>query len=131
MSTCRGCGEEAFTFNGWIEAGVYHEVCDRCGNPSTTHVPDAYLKRAGQTFENLCDKMGRPIPIQSKRHKKEVMDRLGVREAGETVNGARFGTKSWVDGSRDARRKEFDKDRPRIRAGLKRWKETGYAGDKR
>lgn len=127
MSACKGCGEEAFTFNGWIEAGVYHEICDRCGSPASGGVPDVYLRRSGQTFQNLCDKMGHPIPIQSKRHKKEVMDSLGVREAGERVNGARFGTKSWIEGTRPSRKRAFAQEKPGIRATLKRWKETGYA----
>lgn len=110
------------------ETGNFEECCDSCGlQGSGTGVPDVYLRRSGQTFDNLCDKMGRPIPIQSKRHKKEVMDSLGVREAGERVNGARFGTKSWIDGSREARKREFAKDRPEIQRTFKRWKETGYA----
>lgn len=131
---CRGCGREATHIRTIVEGDELIDQCERpdCGNLSMvdTGVPDVYLARAGQTFQNLTDKTGRPIEIRSKRHKKAVMDQLGVREAGETVNGAPFGTKSWIDGSRAVRRREFEKERPKIRETLKRWKETGYAGDK-
>lgn len=90
-------------------------------------VPDVYLGRAGQTFESLCDKTGKPYAIQSKRHKKQVMDALGVSEAGGTVNGAPFGTKSWIDGSRDYRKRQFDKERPQIRETYKAWLEKKSA----
>ncbi len=60
--------------NGWMENGVYHEVCNQCGNPVNSYVPDVYLARSGQQFANLCDPMGKPYEIKSKRHKKEIMD---------------------------------------------------------
>lgn len=110
------------------ETGDFEECCDACGlEGAGPGMPDAYFQRAGQTFQNLCDKMGRPIEIQSKRHKQEVMNKLGVSEAGGTVNGAPYGTKNWIEGTRDYRRKQFDKDRPMIRETLKAWKEKSRA----
>lgn len=84
-------------------------------------LPDVYLEKSGQKFANLTDKMGRPYEITSKRHKKRVMDSLGVQEAGGTFNGAPFGTKTWVDGTRAYRKKQFEKDRPMIREAYSRY----------
>lgn len=116
---CAGCGNE----NAWHKYIVENrEICDGCGlEGAGAGVPDVYLARSGQTFANLCDESGRPYEISSKRHKKEVMDKLGVREAGDSVNGAPFGTKSWIDGTRDFRKKQFDADRPRIRETYRRY----------
>lgn len=86
-------------------------------------LPDVYFSGRSTSFENLCDTMGRPYEISSKRQKKEVMARLGVQEAGDRVNGAPYGTKSWVEGSRGYRRKQFDQDRPMIRETLRRYRE--------
>lgn len=82
-----------------------------------------YLGHVGQKFENLCDDMGRPYEITSKRQKKQVMDRLGVSEAGDRVNGAPYGSKTWIEGTREFRRKQFDNERPKIRETLRQWKE--------
>lgn len=104
--------------------GVVVDCCDACGlEGAGDGIPDVYFNRAGQTFASLCDEMGRPIPIESKRHKKEVMDRLGVREAGDIVNGAKYGTKTWIEGTRAWRKKQFDKDRPMIRQVAKEYRE--------
>ncbi len=104
MTTCRGCGNtEAYHKRAvWFDGDV-EEVCDKCGN--------------------LTDKMGRPIEIQSKRHKKEVMDRLGVSEAGDKVGGRDYGSTSWIEGSRDYRKRQFAKERPALRKIFKDWKE--------
>lgn len=103
-------------------------LCNACGLQGAGEgVPDVYLKRSGQKFENLTDKMGRPIEIRSKRHKKEVMDRLGVSEAGSLVNGAPYGSKNWIDGSRSWRNRQFSKDRPVIQKVLRDWKEKQRA----
>lgn len=123
---CRSCGNpEAYHVRTICDDGEMIDLCNKpeCGNLSIADsgIPDVYLKRAGQEFSNLSDSLGRPIPIQSRRHKKEVMDRLGVSEAGGTFNGAPFGTKSWVDGTRAWRKRQFDKDRPMIRETYKRY----------
>jgi len=115
--TCRGCGnDQAWHTKTIYEDGQIISLCDRCGlEGAGDGVPDVYLAYIGQKFENLTDKMGNPIEIQSKRHKAEVMKQLGVREAGDRVNGATFGTKSWIEGTREWRKRQFDKDRPKIR----------------
>jgi hypothetical protein len=113
-----------------IEDGQPIDLCDSkdCGDLSMSDVysPDVYLVRAGQTFKNLTDKNGVPIPIQSKRHKKQVMDELGVQEAGNTINGARYGSKSWIEGSREYRKKQFENDRPKIQKIYREWRERNH-----
>jgi len=123
--TCRGCGRQAIHLRTIIDGNNVVEMCDHpeCGDLPMLDagIPDVYLARIGQQFQNLTDDMGRPIEIQSKRHKKEVMDKLGVQEAGGTFKGARFGTKTWIDGSREYRRRQFDNERPQIRETYKRY----------
>lgn len=125
---CRNCDNQ----NAWHKVSRYDaktskwdDCCDACGlEGAGDGIPDVYLQRAGQTFANLCDEMGRPYEITSKRHKKEIMDRLGVSEAGDRINGAPFGTKSWVEGTREWRKKQFDKERPKIRETYRRYLEN-------
>lgn len=124
---CRGCGnKDAYHVRTVYESGEVYDVCDTCGrlDMSGANIPDVYLARSGETFNNLCDEMGRPYEIGSKRQKKEIMDRLGVSEAGDRVNGAPFGTKSWIDGTRQWRRKQFDKERPMLRNLYQRYLEN-------
>ncbi len=99
------------------------ECCDKCGatGDGQAMLPDVFLERSGQRFANLCDKMGTPYTITSKRHKKRVMNELGVQEAGGTFNGAPYGTRTWVDGTRAYRKKQFEKDRPMIREAYGRY----------
>ncbi len=111
-----------------FEKGGSHDQCDKCGLEGAGEgIPDVYLHRAGQRFQNLCDANGVPYEIHSKRHKKEIMDKLGVSEAAGTVNGAPYGSKSWIEGSRDYRRKQFAKDKPMIEKTFREWKEKASA----
>ena len=124
---CRNCSNE----KAWHVVTQYdsetkemNDCCDQCGlEGGGSSIPDVYLPRLGQKFTNLCDKLGRPYEINSKRQKKEIMDRLGVSEAGDCVNGAPFGTKTWTEGTRAWRKKQFDKDRPKIREAYARYLE--------
>jgi hypothetical protein len=125
---CNGCGNQsAYHVRTYVNQGQMLDICNACSEIALidASVPDVYLGKIGQTFKNLADEMGRPYEIKSKRHKKEIMDKLGVSEAGDTVNGAPYGSKSWIEGTRDYRRKQFEKDRPGIRETYRRWKEKG------
>lgn len=125
---CRNCNNES----AWHvlttiddETKELTDCCDRCGlEGGGEAIPDVFLNRAGQRFQNLCDEMGTPYEITSRKQKKEIMDRLGVSEAGDRVNGAPFGTKTWIEGSRPYRKKQFDKDRPAIREAYRRYLEN-------
>lgn len=123
---CSSCGSfEWYEIRTMIEGTDVLDCCSNCPKPvQVDGVPDVYLSHVGQTFENLTDKMGHPIEIQSKQHKKRVMADLGVREAGDRVNGATYGSKSWTEGTKAWRSKQFDKDRPMIRENIKRYLEN-------
>ena len=125
MTGCLNCGNPS-PWHKQIQEGW--EMCEQCGlQGGGSVVPDAYLPRTGMVFQNLCDRMGRPYEIRSKRHKKEVMDRLGVSEAGDRVQGSNTTNTSWIDGTRAWRKRQFDKDRPVIRETYKAWKEKYHA----
>lgn len=125
--SCGTCGsKEWFEMRTIIEDSVFLDWCSDCDTPvQVAGVPDAYLPRVGMTFENLCDNMGKPIPIMSKAHKLQVMREKGVVEAGDRHQGSTsLPTKSWIDGTREHRRREFDqKYRPLLKKAYKTWKE--------
>ena len=62
----------------------------------------------------------------SRSQKARVMKEKGVSELGSQ----KLGQKSWTEGTRAYRQKQFESVRPKIREAFKRWKETGYARDK-
>ena len=127
--TCRTCkNEKAFHVVSWYdrESDEMVDMCDNCGLEGTgTTVPDAYLPRMGMTFGAICDKLGKPIPVMSKKHKKELMDERGIRECPERLSG----NTTWVDGTRGYRRKQFEKERPMLQKLHKEYRER--ARDKR
>jgi len=115
--TCHGCkNQEAYQIHGWYDdkAG-YQETCDRCGNLSSSDAPvhDVFWNGRPYYSESLqCE-------FTSKSQKARVMKEMGVTELGSQ----KLGQKGWIEGSRDYRRKQFDKDRPVIRDLVKRYKE--------
>lgn len=119
---CTSCGN----LNAWhtisrfsSKDGVMIDCCDQCGlEGGGEGIPDVYLGHIGQTFQALCDETGNPIPIQSKRHKKQVMDGLGLSEHPDRLKGT-----PWIEGSRDYRKRNFEQDRPRIRETMRQWRE--------
>ena len=124
MMNCRNClAQDAYHVRTIYADGQVYDVCNKCGDlrMDSAAIHDVYLARPGQKFENLCDNMGRPYEIQSKRHKKEIMDRMGVSEAGDRVAGAPYVPKNWIEGSREWRGKQFEKDRPQIREVYKQY----------
>lgn len=117
---CSECGSMEWNEKRtMIEGAHVYDWCSNCPTPlnGVEGIPDVYLGYVGQKFENLCDERGKPYEIRSKRHKKEIMDKLGVREAGDRVQGAKFGSSpsSWIEGTRAHRKAQFEKDRPMIR----------------
>lgn len=120
--TCKGCHQESHQIHGFIDDNGYQEVCTQCANLSSSDagVPDVFWNGRPYFSEALqCE-------FTSRSQKARVMKEKGVRELGNE----KVGEKGWVEGSRDYRRKQFDKDRPKIKESFKRWKETGYARDK-
>lgn len=66
------------------------EICDMCGSVGNASVPDIYFKGA-ELNQNITDRLGRPIPLTSRRQKAEVMKKLGYQEAGDFHHGSRIG----------------------------------------
>lgn len=120
---CNSCKSEAYHVRSVYEDGRVIDMCNNCSGLSMidTYVPDVYYNGKQTKFGALCDEMGRPYEITSKRHKAEIMNKLGVSEVGDRINGAPFGSKSWSEGSREYRKKQFDKDRPMIRETYQRY----------
>lgn len=101
-----------------IEGTEIYDHCSQCHIPvQTSGVPDVYLPRSGMTFQALCDKSGNPIPIQSKRHKQQVMNELGLREHPDRLSS----NKTWIEGSREYRKRNFEEARPKIRESYKQY----------
>lgn len=121
MMICKGCHQEAYQVHGWYDKETgYNEVCNACGNlySSDASIPDVFWNGKPYYSEALgCE-------FTSRSQKARVMKEQGVSELGSQ----RLGSKGWVEGSREYRRKQFSKDRPSIRESFKRWKDTGYAG---
>lgn len=128
---CSGCGnDKAWHVKSYYDKREgFRELCDACGlEGGGEGIPDVYFAGRAQKFANLTDDMGRPIEITSKRHKKEVMDRLGVSEVGDRVNGAPYGSKDWISGSAEYRKRNFEKDRPKIREIYKSYLDRARKG---
>lgn len=116
---CRGCGRESTHIRTIIEGDALIDQCDHpsCGNLSAVTIPDVFWNGRPYYSEALeCE-------LTSRSQKARVMKEKGVSELGNQ----KLGNKSWTEGTRDYRRRQFEKQRPIIRETLKRWKETGYA----
>jgi len=120
MSVCTNCGNQnAYHTRSWYDAKLerIEQICNGCGlDGAGEFVPDVYLPKTGMTFQALCGKDGKPIPIQSKRHKLDVMNSLGLREHPDRLKG-----QNWIEGSRDYRKKNFEEARPKIREAYKQY----------
>lgn len=121
---CRGCGRESTHIRTIVQDNELIDLCDhpQCGNLSSIDagIPDVFWNGKPYYSEALeCE-------FTSRSQKARVMKEKGVSELGNQ----KIGEKTWVEGSREARRKEFDKERPMIREALRTWKETGYARGK-
>jgi hypothetical protein len=120
---CISCGNTAaYAVRTFYLNGERQDICNACGADNRTGaVPDAYFDAKKPTFEALCDEMGRPYEITSKRHKAEIMKKLGVSEVGDRVNGARGGGKDWIEGTREYRKRNFENAKPSIREAYRQY----------
>lgn len=119
--TCSGCqNTEAYHVHGWYDNKTgYNEVCNVCGDLSSADasIPDVFWNGRPYYSEALG------VEFTSRSQKARVMKEKGVSELGSQ----KLGQKNWVDGSREYRRKQFEKDRPMIRETLKRYQERKRA----
>lgn len=122
---CSNCGSDKWYQMRTIMEGTNpYDWCSDCEQPvSIGGVPDAFLPRAGMTFQALCDNQGKPIPVQSKRHKQQLMAERGLRECPERLSG-----KTWVEGSRQYRKRNFEQARPKIREAYRQYLDNKRRG---
>jgi len=106
--------------HGWYDVKFgYQEVCDKCGDLSSSDAPvhDVFWNGRPYYSESLeCE-------FTSRSQKARVMKEKGVTELGSQ----KLGDKSWIEGSREFRRKQFEKDRPMIRDLSKQYRERKRA----
>ncbi len=116
--TCRGCGRESTHIRTIVDGDDLIDRCDHpeCGNLSSIDaaVPDVFWNGRPYYSEAL------DVEFTSRSQKARVMKERGLSELGTQ----KLGEKSWIEGSRDYRRKQFEKDRPMIRETYKRYLEN-------
>ena len=112
---CSGCGNEgAYQIHGWYdEKEGYLEVCDRCGSLSSSDasIPDVFWNGRPYYSEALG------VEFTSRSQKARVMKEKDVTELGSE----RLPMKNWTEGSREYRKKQFEKDRPKIQETYRRY----------
>ncbi len=115
--TCSSCGNaKAFQTHGYVAAqGQYVECCDRCSkrSPSEAALADVFWNDKPY----YSDALG--VEFTSRAQKAAVMKERGVIELGSQ----KLGEKTWIEGSRPWRRRQFEKDRPVIREIQRQWRE--------
>lgn len=75
------------------DGGEPYDQCNLCDSSCrvASGVPDVYWPGQPHYNDNLVDKAtGKPVLLTSKRHKAEVMKKLGVVEAGDRYHGAPY-----------------------------------------
>jgi len=91
--SCRGCGNSAaYRVQARMIENKIIDICDRCGDVGSAHVPDVYWPGHAYKSENITDANGNPILLTSRRHKAEVMREQGLSEAGDKYHGSRVET---------------------------------------
>lgn len=91
---CGNCGNE----NAWHmmtrwDGEKQIDQCNACGlEGGGDGIPDVYWPGGPHYNPNLCDKMGNPILLTSRKHKAEVMKKLHAQEAGDSYRGSRRST---------------------------------------
>lgn len=114
MTPCLNCKSEVYTTKRvWMEAGETFEMCNHCGVFQVMTVNDVFFK-APYASEALG------VEFTSRAQKAAYLKAHDLREAGDE----RMDTKSWVEGSRDYRKRKFDKeDRPKLRETIRHWRQ--------
>lgn len=118
---CSGCGnDKAYQTHGYVSSeGFYVECCNQCGDLASNDAPVPDVFWNGRPY--YSEALG--VEFTSRSQKAKVMKDLGVSELGNQ----KLGQKSWTEGSRAYRRKQFDKERPHIRETLRRYQERTRA----
>ncbi len=118
---CSGCNNDrAFQTHGYVAAqGCYIECCDRCSarSPSEAALADVFWNDKPYYSEALG------VELTSRAQKARIMKERGLIELGSQ----KLGEKTWIEGSRPWRSRQFEKDRPVIREGYRQWRDKQNA----
>lgn len=115
---CRNCGNDkayriltAYT----VKDGLIDQ-CDQCGasHDGEAMLPDVWWNGKPYYSEALG------VEFTSRQQKARVMREKGVTELGNE----KLPQKNWTEGSRDFRKRQFEKDKPMIRETYKRYIEN-------
>jgi hypothetical protein len=101
----------------WVEEGEIVTICDRCGLSGSANLADVYWPGHAYKSESL------DVEFTSRGQKAAYLKEHGLSEAGDI----KFSGKNWIEGSKEYRRKQFEKDRPRIREIARAWRERRHA----
>ena len=114
MTACPNCQSEEFiTKRIWVIDGKLDGMCDKCSDFAVTTIPDVFFKGAYKS-----EALG--VEFTSRQQKADYLKAHDLREAGDE----RMDTKDWVTGSRDYRKKKFDKeDRPKLQKIIRDWRQ--------
>ena len=89
---CENCNSETHHLSvRYTKDGERISQCDRCGDVGNASVPDVFWPGHEHTSMNVTDRMGRPIPMRTRRHKAELFKKMGLAEAGDAAHGTREG----------------------------------------
>lgn len=111
---CSGCNQESHQIHGYCDDdGNYRECCAGCGGLSSSDagIPDVFWNGKPYYSEALG------IEFTSRSQKAQVLKERGLRELGNQ----KLGEKTWVEGSREYRKKNFAQDRQMIRENYRRY----------
>lgn len=114
MMICKGCNKESYQIHGFMDdEGAYREVCAGCGGLYSTDasIPDVFWNGKPYYSEALG------VEFTSRSQKARVLKERGLSELGSR----KLGQKTWAEGTREFRRKNFEKDRPKIRENYRRY----------
>lgn len=117
MEPCRNCQSVRYsTMRTWYdnETQQMNDMCDRCGDFTPMTNADVFFVRP-YTSKALN------VEFTSKGQKAAYLKANGLSEAGDRGT---MSEKSWTEGTREHRKKEFDRvDRPKIREAIRTWRE--------
>lgn len=97
----------------WVEEGEIVTICDQCGLNGSANLADCYWPGHAYKSTSL------DVEFTSRGQKAKYLKEHGLSEAGDV----KFKGQNWIEGTRESRRKEFDKERPMIREIAREWKQ--------
>lgn len=96
---CRGCkNDHAFRVRIGYDPvlKISSECCDKCGTVGQIGIPDVYWPGHPYYSENITDRMGKPILLESRQHKMRVMRQQNMSEMGDRYHGSRDGAYKYA-----------------------------------